>query len=512
MELVYLWVEEYKNIRNQGFNFSPRFECEFFPEYNENGILKNDCELKITPKDYVSIFPENINITAIVGENGSGKSSILELLPYGQKVIQATKLIFLLFKKANDYILFTNNKEKIKHLENLKVYIIKDLKEISEENNIKVINYDTDFTKENFSDKDILKYLENNIRYGFSFKEQYLEKNNKIFNLEKYKHISNWLIYFLIKELVKLNSFFKPTYIKISNQNRTTTDLRIENIIEDLEKIKNGNIKSDEININKLINELKENQFLKTLKYNQKIFIDDLNKIEILFELPIQDYFYIDFYNEKNINFSEFSQGERNFYIHFLFLMYLNKNHSNSKEKENTFFLIDEPDTTFHPNWQKKYIKNLINIFNNYKKNIHFIITSHSPFLLSDIPKENIIFLEKGIQKYPFKENEQTFGANIHTLLSNGFFMSNGLMGEFAKSKINEAIDNLHEKSQSLSQKQIKSIIDSIGEPFLQIKLEQMYKEKFGLDDEIEELEKRQEEINLKIKQLKKQKTENAKS
>ena len=29
MELVYLWVEEYKNIKNQGFNFSPRFECEF---------------------------------------------------------------------------------------------------------------------------------------------------------------------------------------------------------------------------------------------------------------------------------------------------------------------------------------------------------------------------------------------------------------------------------------------------------------------------------------------------
>ena len=29
MELVYLWVDSYKNIRNQGFNFSPRFECEF---------------------------------------------------------------------------------------------------------------------------------------------------------------------------------------------------------------------------------------------------------------------------------------------------------------------------------------------------------------------------------------------------------------------------------------------------------------------------------------------------
>ena len=32
MELVYLWVEEYKNIHNQGFNFSPRFECDYKDE------------------------------------------------------------------------------------------------------------------------------------------------------------------------------------------------------------------------------------------------------------------------------------------------------------------------------------------------------------------------------------------------------------------------------------------------------------------------------------------------
>jgi len=29
MELIYLWVEEYKNIKNQGFSFSPRFNVAF---------------------------------------------------------------------------------------------------------------------------------------------------------------------------------------------------------------------------------------------------------------------------------------------------------------------------------------------------------------------------------------------------------------------------------------------------------------------------------------------------
>lgn len=69
MELVYLWVEDYKNIKNQGFNFSPRFDCSYNEDTKELTINEN--------KDYVHIFSENINVTAIVGENGSGKSSLI---------------------------------------------------------------------------------------------------------------------------------------------------------------------------------------------------------------------------------------------------------------------------------------------------------------------------------------------------------------------------------------------------------------------------------------------------
>ncbi len=78
MELVYLWVEEYKNIRNQGFNFSPRFECEF-----KNGNLticdkkKKECK---NNESLENLFGKNINVAAIVGENGSGKSNIFEAL------------------------------------------------------------------------------------------------------------------------------------------------------------------------------------------------------------------------------------------------------------------------------------------------------------------------------------------------------------------------------------------------------------------------------------------------
>ncbi len=35
MELLYVWIEDYKNIHHQGFNFSPRYRFEFDFEKKE---------------------------------------------------------------------------------------------------------------------------------------------------------------------------------------------------------------------------------------------------------------------------------------------------------------------------------------------------------------------------------------------------------------------------------------------------------------------------------------------
>ena len=71
MELVYLWVEKYKNIHEQEFNFSSRFTCDY--DGKELSIKEND--------DYIeNFFGDNVNITAIVGKNGSGKSSVLNAI------------------------------------------------------------------------------------------------------------------------------------------------------------------------------------------------------------------------------------------------------------------------------------------------------------------------------------------------------------------------------------------------------------------------------------------------
>ena len=69
MQLVYLYIEKYKNIINKGFHFSSQFKCEYKDKLLH--IEENSEYIK-------NFFGDNIEISAIVGANGSGKSSILE--------------------------------------------------------------------------------------------------------------------------------------------------------------------------------------------------------------------------------------------------------------------------------------------------------------------------------------------------------------------------------------------------------------------------------------------------
>ena len=78
----------------------------------------------------------------------------------------------------------------------------------------------------------------------------------------------------------------------------------------------------------------------------------------------------------------------------------LKKEWRTDKEIKEEFFetviLIDEPDLHLHLDWQKQYIKKLIDVFSTLDTNIklHFIIATHSPFIISDLPSESIVILD----------------------------------------------------------------------------------------------------------------------
>lgn len=78
MELLYVWIDEYKNISKQGFNFSDKYHFTYDHEKDELAFEKRDG----LPKDF---WGKNVmNLTLLLGKNGAGKTSILEYLykPY----------------------------------------------------------------------------------------------------------------------------------------------------------------------------------------------------------------------------------------------------------------------------------------------------------------------------------------------------------------------------------------------------------------------------------------------
>jgi predicted ATP-binding protein involved in virulence len=109
--------------------------------------------------------------------------------------------------------------------------------------------------------------------------------------------------------------------------------------------------------------------------------------------------------------------------------------------------IFDEIELYFHPNMQRCFIDDLLSGLKQMKleniKGIQIIIATHSPFILSDIHKNNILFLEKldnGSVEIANKEKMRTWGANIHDILKHSFFLREGSMGEYARGFINETI------------------------------------------------------------------------
>lgn len=155
----------------------------------------------------------------------------------------------------------------------------------------------------------------------------------------------------------------------------------------------------------------------------------------------------------------------------------------------NVCMILDEVEICFHPELQKKLLWNLIEMIKSFELNkicrINIIVATHSPFILSDIPQSNILYLEKGKEA-----NEgitiSPFGANVNEILSQSFFLSSGFMGEFAARKIRSLIEYLQGQPTNLdnwTEKSAYQVITMVGDEVVRFQLMAMFNKKFGVSD-----------------------------
>ena len=238
------------------------------------------------------------------------------------------------------------------------------------------------------------------------------------------------------------------------------------------------------INLMRCINYLRYNHIGKQRKlfiepYRQKIesiIEEEKNKpIELqcyppqnILELLPPSIFSIDFLMYEALDkrrlhaipFSTLSSGEKQmtYIISSLFYHLYNIDSEwygkNNVDEENTSIkykhvniVFDEVELYFHPGMQRSFIYNLLYglkqlSFENIES-IQIVIVTHSPFVLSDIPNDQILFLQKNGQ--PATDNMMaTFGANYHNMLRHSFFLEDGTIGKFAQEQIKDAIRRIN--------------------------------------------------------------------
>lgn len=185
--------------------------------------------------------------------------------------------------------------------------------------------------------------------------------------------------------------------------------------------------------------------------------------------------------------------------------------------RDDVLLMIDELDLYMHPEWQRKAMLELKTWLEELYpgKRIQLLIATHSPLVLSDIPKENCYFLKPG-ERLSFansKDITQTFGANIHQILNNSFFLDK-TKGELSSTLIQEIAQNLENLKRQI-QSEVKAeaqnvenmaalmercrgyrkVIELIGEPLIRQKLWTYYLDCFPEEASIEDLIQRKIQV-----------------
>lgn len=145
----------------------------------------------------------------------------------------------------------------------------------------------------------------------------------------------------------------------------------------------------------------------------------------------------------------------------------------------NLLLCIDEGDLYLHPMWQTEFFAKLISVLPKiFSGSIQLILTSHSPFILSDLPKQNITILDKDVTNSSQDGtalNVDTFGGNLYDLYSEPFFLGKKRTSDFAYNKIKNLIELA--ENQSISKKDKKAalkVVSLIGDQIIQFRLKKL--------------------------------------
>lgn len=601
MLLEYLWIEDFKVLKNIGLNFSKYFniQCKIRDEVFHVEIENKSNSM---PKDFFGNKISNIN--AIIGSNGSGKSSLLsyiqgEVPRHGNhlhiyfddenRIIKYISTLDVEIKNNTEFLILKlydknhanqipritksrlaiESKQMIKYIKcNLEYSPLTGKTNLSDKKGKFFPHIDFDEELEIFKEKsfqvlnshiiiEILSLLDSisvdatlNIKlpdkimlYIFTEKDNNILKTKEVVKFGVNKGLDpflskayiyhnsileqtekkdlNYLVRFMLcyyllyinnlcyLEGINLYSDKYYPYIKDTDyyydfENTLMTFINTILPIRD-EQIKlkrpTQRISSDHIKATSekvlyilkgisSINDSKISYYGKPTRF--QIELDYIENKNELFPLLLRMFMNDEYINQEiySIDWYGMSEGEMNI------LKTISKLHSFIRRKaryfqrvETLLVLIDEVDSSLHPDLSRRFIDILIQatelLLKDLNIKVQYILTTHSPFLISDLPKDNCIFLKKDADGrtslHSFKEN--TFAGNIYTLLNNAFFMNN-FSGQFAHKNVHRIINMITENKYLENKEYVDYVLNIIGEPILRKTILSSIDRKENLNDQ----------------------------
>lgn len=453
-------------------------------------------------------------VTLLIGSNGTGKSQLLELLikifnnliaskSSGKKAIKFDsnfKLTYTIDNKLIDVTSVNNNEEYF--IDNISV----ELNDLLLPNKILACanNLGDKFpflTSKSKTQNNSYHYLGIRTASNNAFKNYntLIDRFSKSLlissNIEKYKNIFNLLdlepeitiIYKAGKNLsidkkdnrfvdvnnpeLLYNKFEKVITKNSSNSRFTFRKDKYSNVIY-LKNESNqfepnySNLKLVSDFINNYNNSFEGKKTKSSLKYQSQInfgisqtieeFKSKSKVLQLIRDLELFEVEKLILHRKKSkYGFENASSGEHHILSGFINII--------STIEDNSVVFIDEPEISLHPNWQLKYMHLLQSTFKE-KKDCHFIISTHSHFLVSDIQPESsaIISLKLNENGRPINETLvfDTYGWSAENILYRVFDVST-TRNHYFEMELRELLTLISNKSNNIDR--IKELAKSIN-------------------------------------------------
>ena len=544
MKLIALVIKQYNELfKEEIFNFSDQYKVDFNFETSELKIAENP--------DYIeNFYGESIyNISPIVGINGVGKSTILNLIGYYHRAEDQNKDInqfFCIYLDTNGkFYLFGKNFDLssiiIKELATNKLDTSGYSGTPKNDNLIYIMNEDRrpsgSYGGSSLLDVHLAEssrwYILNGIfeAYEVLYSQGLVSSSYKFsFGVNKYdipnKYLNGWenrefFSCLILKIIVKICKDFKYC-LRDEEIERCFIDGnyqilfdKIKTEIETEEERKEFlNALVDFLNnFEQIINNYEIKEYIDSMEtriveigYGEKNFDKriEFEKLYLYYEKLEKNALDLKYYGFRAIDefYYNMSTGEANILKVMSYVKWLQMNSSQGTCQ----LIVDELESGMHLEWSRTLINFLVNYINEINKiegmNFQLIFTTHSPYMLSDIKPGNVIMIEKN-QETGYSEGkvlQNTFAKNIQEIMKENLI--DNIYGDFALAKINSMIEILSGEAQEGNEEELLKEIHLISEPILRNKLLEMYDKKYNTSEF--SIEKQLRKLNLSEEQRQK--------